>query len=105
MSPPLPEAIDLTHAMLSAAKAGDWPHFGHLNERRARLFKPGLYMHVDAPWLLPRLDAAQKELAAMLSDTTALDGASELLRPISDDAAPQGASASNRARQPADDTP
>jgi hypothetical protein len=105
MNPPLPEAIDLTHAMLSAAKAGDWPHFGHLNERRARLFKPGLYMHVDAPWLLPRLDAAQKELAAMLSDTTALDGASELLRPISGDAATQDASASNRARQPADYTP
>lgn len=101
MSPPLPEAIDLTHAMLSAAKAGDWPHFGHLHERRAQLFKPGLYMHVDAPWLLPRLDAAQKELASMLSDTTALNGASELLRPISGDAA-QGASAANRAWQAAD---
>jgi hypothetical protein len=41
----------------------------------------------------------------MLSDTTALDGASELLRPISGDTAPQGGSASNRARQPVDYAP
>jgi len=25
MSPPLAEAIDLTHALVSAATAGDWP--------------------------------------------------------------------------------
>lgn len=83
MSPALAEAIDLTHAMVSAAKAGDWPHFGRLHERRAQLLTPGLYAHVNAPRLLPRLDAAQKQLAAMLGDATALDEASELLRPIS----------------------
>lgn len=87
MTPALAEAIDLTHAMFSAAKAGDWPHFGCLHERRARLLKPGFYVHADAPRLLPQLDAAQKQLATMLSDATALDGASELLRPISDGAA------------------
>lgn len=91
MSPPLAEAIDLTHAMLSAAKAGDWPYFGRLHEHRARLLKPGLYMHAHTPRLLPRLDAAQKQLAAMLGDTTALDEASELLRPISDGNAPLAA--------------
>lgn len=105
MSPPLAEAIDLTQAMLSAAKAGDWPHFGRLHERRAQLLKPGLYMHANAPRLLPRLDAAQKQLATMLSDTSALDEASELLRPISDDTAPQRASASNGARQSTGDLP
>ncbi|MGH8214095.1 MAG: hypothetical protein ACREPZ_00115 [Rhodanobacteraceae bacterium] len=85
MSPPIAEAIDLTHAMLSAAKAGDWPHFGRLHEQRTRLLKPGLYVHADAPRLLPRLDAAQKELAATLGDdTAALDETSELLRPIRD---------------------
>lgn len=88
MSAPLAEAIDLTHAMVSAAKAGDWPQFGRLHERRAQLFKPGLYVHTSTPRLLPRLDAAQKQLATMLGDTTALDGASELLRPMSDGSAP-----------------
>ncbi len=92
MSPPLAEAIDLTHAMVSAAKAGDWPYFGSLHDRRAQLLKPGLYTHSNAARLLPRLDAAQRQLAAMLSDATALDEVSELLRPISDDSrrAPDG---------------
>jgi hypothetical protein len=85
MSPAIAEAIDLTHAMLSAAKAGDWPHFGRLQEQRTQLLKPGLYTHADAPRLLPRLDAAQKALAATLGDgAAALDETSELLRPISD---------------------
>jgi hypothetical protein len=88
MNPPLAEAIDLTHAMASAAKAGDWSHFGRLHDRRAQLLRPGLYGHAHAPRLLPRPDAAQKQLAAMLSDATALDGVSELLRPINDDGTP-----------------
>lgn len=84
MTPPIADAIDLTHAMLSAAKAGDWPGFGRLHEQRTQLLKPGLYAHADAPRLLPRLDAAQKELAETLGDdTAALDETSELLRPIS----------------------
>ena len=71
--------------MLDAAKAGDWPHFGRLLQRRAQLLKPGLYTHADTPRLLPRLDAAQKALAETLGDdTAALDETSELLRPIRD---------------------
>lgn len=102
MSPPIVQAIDLTHAMLSAAKAGNWPHFGRLHEQRTRLLKPGLYTHADTPRLLPRLDAVQKELAAMLGDdTAALDETSELLRPISD-AADESARA---LRQPTDKLP
>ena len=85
MSPPIAEAIDLTHAMLSAAKAGDWPHFGRLHEQRTQLLKPGLYTHADTPRLLPRLDAAQKALTETLGDDmAALDETSELLRPIRD---------------------
>jgi hypothetical protein len=67
MNSPLTEALDLTHAMLAAAKAADWPHFGRLHERRAQLLKPGLYAHADAPRLLPQLDAAQKELSAIIA--------------------------------------
>jgi hypothetical protein len=103
MSPPIAEAIDLTHAMLSAAKAGDWPYFGRLQEQRTQLLKPGLYAHADAPRLLPRLDAAQKALAATLGDdTAALDETSELLRPISD--APEDLPGA-RAQAPADELP
>lgn len=67
MNSPLTEALDLTRAMLAAAKAADWPHFGRLHERRAQLLKPGLYSHADAPRLLPQLDAAQKELSAIIA--------------------------------------
>lgn len=84
MSPPRAEAIDLTNAMVSAVKAGDWPNSGRPHERRAKLLKPGRHMHANAPRLLPRLDAAQQPLAAMLSGAIALDEASELLRPIRD---------------------
>jgi hypothetical protein len=59
--------MDLTLAMLEAAKAGEWPHFGLLLQRRAQLLKPGLYTHADAPRLLPQLDAAQKELSAIIA--------------------------------------
>jgi multidrug resistance efflux pump len=67
MKSPLVEALDLTHAMLAAAKAGDWTHFGNLHKRRTQLLKPGLYTHADAPRLLPQLDAAQKELTAVIA--------------------------------------
>ena len=67
MSPALAEAINGTHARVSAAKAGGWPHCGRLLQRRAQLLKPGLYTHADAPRLLPQLDAAQKELTAIIA--------------------------------------
>lgn len=67
MNSPLAEALDLTRAMLAAAQTGDWPQFGRLHERRAQLLKPGLYTHADAPSLLPQLDAAQKELTAIIA--------------------------------------
>ncbi|HEX5353516.1 MAG TPA: hypothetical protein VFW60_05505 [Rhodanobacteraceae bacterium] len=67
MNSPLAEALDLTRAMLVAAKAADWSGFGRLHERRAQLLKPGLYAHADAPQLLPQLDAAQKELSAIIA--------------------------------------
>jgi multidrug resistance efflux pump len=67
MNSPLVEGLALTRAMLDAAKAGDWPHFGRLLQRRAQLLKPGLYTHADAPRLLPQLDAAQKELSAIIA--------------------------------------
>jgi hypothetical protein len=87
MSSPLSEALDLTRDMLAAAEAGNRARFEHLHQRRAQLFKPGLYADVDAPRLLPLLDAAQKQLAVILDDDYALDDMLELLRPISDDAA------------------
>ncbi|MGH8147679.1 MAG: hypothetical protein ACREPY_15270 [Rhodanobacteraceae bacterium] len=86
MSSPLSEALDLTRDMLAAAQDGNRSRFERLHQRRARLFKPGLYADSEAPRLLPQLDAAQKELAAILDDDYALDDMSELLRPISDDA-------------------
>ena len=67
MGSPLSEALDLTRAMLAAARAGDWPLFGRLHERRAQLLKPGMYTHADAPRVLPQLDAAQKELVAVIA--------------------------------------
>ena len=85
MNPPLADATDLTCAIVSAAKPGDWPHFGRLHERRAQLLKSGLYGHSRASRLLPQLDAAQRQLATMPSDATVLEKVSEPLRPISDD--------------------
>lgn len=67
MKSPLDETLELTHAMLVAAKADDWQQFGRLQERRAQLLKPDLYTHVDAPWLLPKLNAAQQELSAVIA--------------------------------------
>lgn len=67
MGSPLSEALELTQAMLAAAKATDWPQFARLHEQRAQLLKPGLYNHADAPSLLPQLDAVQKELTAVLA--------------------------------------
>lgn len=66
MNSPLAEAIALTRTMLVAAKAGDWAQVGQLQERRAQLLQPGLYTHADAQALLPQLDAAQRELAAVI---------------------------------------
>ena len=88
MNPPLADAIDLTHAMVSAAKAGDWPHFGRLHKRRAQLLKSGIYRHSKAPRLLSQLDAAQRQVATLPSDAAALDEVSEPLRPVSDDGTP-----------------
>ncbi len=67
MGSPLSDALDLTRAMLAAAKAGDWPQFARLHKRRAQLLKPGMYTHTDAPHLLPQLDAAQKELVVVIA--------------------------------------
>lgn len=67
MNSPLAEALDLTRAMLAAAKAADWPVFGRLQELRAQLLKPDLYTHADAPSLLPQLNEAQRELAATIA--------------------------------------
>lgn len=67
MGSPLSEALELTRAMLAAARATNWPQFTRLHERRAQLLKPGLYNHADAPSLLPQLDAAQKELTAVIA--------------------------------------
>lgn len=67
MGSPLSEALELTRAMLAAARSAAWPEFSRLHERRAQLMMPGLYNHADAPSLLPQLDAAQKELTAILA--------------------------------------
>lgn len=67
MGSPLSEALELTRAMLTAAKAADWLQFTRLHERRAQLLKPGLHNHADAASLLPLLDAAQKELTAVIA--------------------------------------
>lgn len=71
MISPLTEALELTRAMLAAAKSADWPLFGRLQELRAQLLKPDLYMHADAPTLLPQLNEAQKELSAIIASAHA----------------------------------
>lgn len=67
MNSPLTEALELTRAMLVAARSADWAQFGRLQERRMQLLKPDLYTHADAPRLLPQLNTAQKELAAIIA--------------------------------------
>ena len=67
MNSPLAEALELTRAMLVAAKSADWARFGRLQEHRMQLLKPDLYTHADAPRLLPQLDAAQRELSAIIA--------------------------------------
>ncbi|HLI19313.1 MAG TPA: hypothetical protein VKV22_13720 [Rhodanobacteraceae bacterium] len=71
MNSPLAEVLDLTRAMLAAARTADWTGFGRLQERRAQLLKPDLYMHADAPSLLPQLNEAQRELSAEIASAHA----------------------------------
>ena len=85
MTTPLVEALDLTYAMLAAAKAGDWLEFKHLHDRRAPLLGPRLYSEPDAPLRLPQLFAAQTELAALRhDDAAAVDEEAKLLGPLGD---------------------
>jgi hypothetical protein len=99
MTTPLVEVLDLTYAMLAAAKACDWSEFKHLHEYRARLLGPELYSDPDAPWRLPQLFAAQTELAAIRrDDVAAVDEAAKLLGPIGDALVEMPATPRNRWR-------
>lgn len=85
MTTPLVKVLDLTYAMLAVAKAGDWPEFRYLHERRAQLLGVGLSSQPDAPWRLPQLFAAQTELAAMhCGDVATVAEETKLLGPIAD---------------------
>lgn len=85
MTSPLVQLLDLTYAMLAAAKDGAWREFRHLHARRAQLLQSGLYAEPDAPWRLPQLFAAQSELAAIKHiEGTCPEEETELLGPLAD---------------------
>ena len=85
MTSPLVQLLDLTYAMLAAAKDGAWREFWHLHARRAQLLQTGLNAEPDAPWRLPQLFAAQSELAAIKHVGSASpDDETELLGPLAD---------------------